>query len=50
MAKDQYNDPIWLRDFDTMEDLMEFVRRYDTVIVSEGKKYPVVKIYDGYVE
>jgi hypothetical protein len=50
MTKNQYNEAIWLRDFDKMEDLMEFVRIFGTVIVSKGKKYPLVKIYDDYVE
>lgn len=50
MGKDNYNNTIWLLDVDSMTDLMDIISKYGSVIIHKGKKYPLIMIYDDYVE
>ena len=44
----------WLMDFDTMDDLMEFVKKHGDVVVQKGnvctEMIPVIEIYDTWRE
>jgi len=45
---------VWVRDFDTLEDLMEFAREHGDLVIHEPHGLPAgtvgIEIYDGYRE